>query len=123
MAISDMFRNSFETSSVSSNPKLRTRYYGNDLQTTQMRVTNVLKNAGFQLIHVDNYYHELLFEGKRKQVIVTLSEMGLYETGVLLKVNTHYFLPFGRGISLIQAIYNAIDKVLILKSKGYHDEQ
>ena len=44
--------------------------------------------------------------------------MSMYETGVAMKVNTHYLISFARGKKVIIDIYNLLDKTLVLKSKG-----
>ena len=75
MAISDYFKNSFETSNVNSDEQLRNHYYGSDVLTTQNQISTTLKRAGFKLMHVDNHYHEMLFTNKKVEVIVTLLEM------------------------------------------------
>lgn len=118
MAISDYFKNSFETSNVNSDEQLRNHYYGSDVLTTQNQISTTLKRAGFKLMNVDNHYHEMLFTNKKVEVIVTLLEMSMYETGVAMKVNTHYLISFARGKKVIIDIYNLLDKTLVLKSKG-----
>ena len=60
----------------------------------------------------------MLFTNKKVEVIVTLLEMSMYETGVAMKVNTHYLISFARGKKVIIDIYNLLDKTLVLKSKG-----
>ena len=55
MAISDYFKNSFETSNVNSDEQLRNHYYGSDVLTTQNQISTTLKRAGFKLMNVDNH--------------------------------------------------------------------
>ena len=49
MAISDYFKNSFETSNVNSHEQLRNHYYGSDVLTTQNQISTTLKRAGFKI--------------------------------------------------------------------------
>lgn len=120
MAISDFFKNNFETNNSDTNAKLHIHYYGSDYYKTQDAVANLMKNDGFTLLHTDNHYHEMLFEKKKMQVIVTFSEIGMYETGVSLKVNTSYIISFAKGLKWIENFYQKLDKVLVLKNKGSH---
>lgn len=118
MAISDYFKNSFETSDSNNDRQLCNHYYGSDILNIQNQVSNILKRAGFKLMHVDNHYNEMLFTNKKVEVIVSLLNISMYETGVAMKVNTHYLISFARGKKVISEIYNLLDKELILKSKG-----
>lgn len=80
-----------------------------------------MKREGFNLLHTDNHYQEMLFQKKKMQVIVTFNEIGMYETSVSLKVNTSYLLPMARGLKWIQQFYQKLDKVLIVKNKGNYN--
>ncbi len=121
MALSDNFKNSFETSNINSDNRLLNHYYGSDYYKTQETIISLMKKEGFTLLHVDNHYHEMLLEKKKIQVLVTLSEMGIYETGVSLKVNTSYLISFARGLKWIESFYEKLDKSLVLKNKGNHN--
>lgn len=118
MAIHDFFKNSFETDNRDANAKLHIHYYGSEYYKTQETIAHLLKQEGFALLHTDNHYHEMLFEKKKIQVIVTFSEVGMYETGVSLKVNTKYLISFARGLKWIESFYQKLDKTLVLKNKG-----
>lgn len=118
MAIIDFFKNNFETDNRDANAKLHIHYYGSEYYKTQEAVSNLMKKEGFVLLHTDNHYHEMLFEKKKIQVIVTFSEIGMYETGVSLKVNTSYLISFARGLKWIGDFYQKLDQVLVLKNKG-----
>lgn len=112
MAISDYFKNNFE---------FYGNTYGSDYYKTQETISSLLKKDGFTLLNVDNKYHEMLLEKKRIQVIVTLSEVGMYETGVSIKVNTSYLFPMARGLKWGKKFYEMLDKTLVLKEKGNRD--
>lgn len=121
MAISDYFKNSFETSDAQSNPKLHLHYYGSDYYKTQSALADLMKKEGFNLLHTDNHYQEMLFEKKKIQVIVTLRDIGMYETSVSLKVNTSYLFPMAKGLKWIEQFYQKLDKVLVVKNKGNYN--
>ena len=70
MSFSDNFRNSFETSNNDSDMRLRTHYYGSDLENTKNTISRVLQNNGFNLIHVDNVYNEMLLRSKKEELII-----------------------------------------------------
>lgn len=121
MAISDYFKNSFETGTDQSNPKLQIHYYGSDYYKTQNALNDLMKKEGFKLLHTDNHYQEMLFEKKKIQVIVTFNEIGMYETSVSLKVNTHYLFPMAKGLKWIEQFYQKLDRVLVVKHKGNYN--
>lgn len=122
MALEDYFLNNFETSNNPKDKRLCSRYYGNDYYATQNTISSVFNNAGFKLKYVDNNYHEMLFESKKAQVIVTLSEMSMYEIKVDIKINTSFIFPMKRGVKMIDQLFTMLDKRLTLKFRGYKDE-
>lgn len=117
MAISDYFKNSFETSDVENS----SHYYGSDYYKTQQALVDLMTKEGFKHLHTDNHYQEMLFEKKKMQVIVTYNEHGMYETSVSLKVNTSYLFPMARGLKWIKQFYQKLDRVLTVKSKGNYN--
>ena len=54
MAISDFFKNNFETDNRDANAKLHIHYYGSEYYKTQEAVSNLMKKEGFVLLHTDN---------------------------------------------------------------------
>ena len=118
MAISDLFKNNFETRDVTQDPRLRCHYYGNDYQTCQNAISSAMSGIGYKVMGVNEKYLEMLFESKKAQAIITLTKVSLYETRVDIKLNTHYLIPLGRGLKHIEEIYANIDRRLTLKYKG-----
>lgn len=118
MSFSDNFRNSFETSNNDSDMRLRTHYYGSDLENTKNTISRVLQNNGFHLIHVDNVYNEMLLRSKKEELIISLVEQSMYETAVNIKINTKYLISFARGKKTIDQVYQLLNKQLTLKQKG-----
>ncbi len=118
MALSDFFLNDFETSAKAEDSRLLPHIYQNDYYAVQNTISDKLKQVGMQLLNVDNTYHEMLFEYKKATIVFTLSELGMYEIEVNIKINTHYLLPFKRPIKMISQIYEILDHSLYLKNKG-----
>lgn len=123
MGLAEYFLNDFETSNNPSDRRLCSRYYNNDYYMVQNTISSVFNSAGYKLMHVDNNYHEMLFQSKKAQLIVTLSEMSMYEIKVDIKINTTFFIPLKRGVKIIDELYNLLDRRLTLKFKGYKDEK
>ena len=118
MAISDLFKNSFETNDTPSDQRLKCHYYGNDYLVCQNAVSSVMSGLGYKVMNVNEQYLEMLFESKFAQAIITFSKISLYETCIDIKMNTHYFLPLKKGINHIDEIYSLLDRRLTLKYKG-----
>ncbi len=118
MGLAEYFLNNFETSDNPKDKRLSTHYYTNDLERTTYLIKKAVDSTCFALINEDTTYNELLLEYKNIRVVVTLFRVSLYETRVDMIVNTNYFLPFKRGIKIINDLYKEFDKVLTLKYKG-----
>lgn len=122
MSFSELFKNSFETTNKASDHRLLSHTYSNDYRTVQNTISSAFNNVGIKLINVDNKYHEMYFEHKKYDLIMTLTELSMYEVKVNIKLNTHYLLPFKRPLSIIEQLYKILDAKLNLKYKGGSDD-
>ena len=112
MAFGDFFSNDFETHEKASNPKLQTRNYKGDYNKVKDEVCGVLKKLGLVVEEIDDNYKEIRADNHRQEVIVNIFSISYFHQAIDLKVNTNYLISCGRGLKLIQAFYDMLDKAL-----------
>lgn len=118
MKFSDFFSNDFETKDNHKNEVLRTRYYRTDYEKMKEYLKKVFNDEKFELLSVDDNYHELHFYKVNVEVIVSVFSESYFKQGVDFKVNSNYIISRGRGLKLIDRLYNALDKNF---EKARHD--
>ncbi|HEY8445395.1 MAG TPA: hypothetical protein VIK94_04590, partial [Bacilli bacterium] len=68
----------------------------------------------------DEVHHEVTFETARYIATATVISPYIGETAVDFKIFTHYILPLGKGIKVIEKLYQELDKLLPLKGKSLY---
>lgn len=118
MGIGSFFSNSFETSDTTSNILLKTHYYNNNYENVKDAINHIAISNKLQVINTDNTYREILLESKKFEMIITCSKISYSETGIDIKITTHYLIGANRGIKFIDGFYQQLNKNLRFKRLG-----
>ena len=119
MGMLDGFRKLYETSDAAAEKMLVTHYYRNNYQQVKKGLQETAKALDFNITYENDDRKEFVFKRKDCEVIVTVVNITPVETTVDFTINTFGMFSFGKGRSLINALYNDLDKRLILKGQGY----
>lgn len=111
----DMFKTHFESGERAADEVLLTHYYKNNYQQTKVALLEVAKELKFKLAFEDDARQELMLKRKDCEVIVTIVKINPIETTVDFTVNTAGIISFGKGKTVIQSLYQALDKRLMFK--------
>lgn len=112
MAFGDFFSNDFETREKASNPKLVTRNYKGDYNKVKDAVCAACKQLNLQVEEINEQYKEIRADNRHQEMIINIYSVSYFHQAIDVKVNTNYFISAGRGLKLIQAFYEILDKNL-----------
>lgn len=102
----------YRTQDSHKDPRLQTRWYQNDYKESVAAVMNILKNFGFNLKHQDDNFGEFIFERKGDTLDVRVISLQRKQTAIDFNFNVSSFLDFGRGKTVINELYQRLDKML-----------
>ena len=116
----NIFTTSVETSERNRKDELKTHYYKTSFQGI-LKALNKIADEEWMEVHEHNErYGEIYLVGDGYEVIVTVTEMNKYDSGVDFKVNYFSIMGWGRPYKLISKLYSLLDKELPYKGKEQH---
>ncbi len=107
-----------ETSNKNKNENLITRYYRNDFDQCVAVIRKAVKDYGFELVHIDSTFQEILIETNSFTVIMKIKYITPIESGIDLCVTSKSF--FKSANTHIKQWYDIFDKSLQFNGKGLY---
>ena len=109
----------FETRELHSKLELRTNWYQCTYQEAKKAILNVAEELGYEVMDVNDTFHEILLEGPHV-IVVKITSYGRFEQGIDFAVSTKWLLDLGRSRSLVSKLYNHIAKHVKFKGVSLH---
>lgn len=120
MRFKDYFSNNFETSENHEITTLRSRYYRCRNVEAMEAVKKLASDLNAILRHVDNERHEIIFETRSFSATAMITSPSYTETAIDFQITTYAVFPFGKGVKVIENLYQKLDKILPFKGVGLY---
>lgn len=112
--------NTAETSELNTDVELRSRYYKTNYSKTKAVIIEYANDNKITVKHVDDQHKEVLLQGDRFHIIVSMVQVTPIETSVDLKVEQYSLLGLNRPKKRILALYEHLNQSLSLKGVSLH---
>ena len=109
----------FETRELHSKLELRTNWYQCTYQEAKKAIFSVAEELGYEVVDVNDTFHEMLLEGPYA-IVVKITSYGRFEQGIDFAVSTKWLLDLGRSKKLVGSLYSHIAKYVKFKGVSLH---
>ncbi|MCD6482271.1 MAG: hypothetical protein J7K80_00850, partial [Candidatus Izimaplasma sp.] len=115
MGLRDLITNFAETSETHSNNILKTRYYRTSYKNIKLAIVNYAKKNSYIINSIDDIHGEIFVQTTKFHLIISVLQINPLETAVDVKVQTYKILGLNKPQSIIEHLFNFLDKALDFK--------
>lgn len=121
MGLREIFMKDVETKDLHPNAVFRTHYFKNEYNEVKEVVLQYAKQANMNVVNVDDNYGEILVEGGKFDLIISIKRVTVLEHAVDFKVTMKTLLGLNRPAKIVSAYYAYLDKQLRVSGVGQRD--
>lgn len=120
MGLMDLLTNFAETNERHQNKRLITRYYRSSYKKIKNVIIDYANEFNYIVSNIDDKHFEIFIQSTKFHIIITILQNNPLETAVDVKVQTYKVFGLNKPKSVIEDLFDFLDKKLEFKGVGLH---